>query len=148
MNDEHKEVQLAAVEALGKIGPESIQALISAVKDPNKEPAVRKKGAQGLGKIGLRARGAVGVLSDVVSGKIKSPSTAKKKGKNLNDDDIRIDAAIALGSVAKPQDKAAIEALKAVSEGKQRNKALKKAASDSLRKITSEAPVKKKKKDR
>ena len=39
--------------------------------------------------------------------------------------------------MAKSDDAAAIKALKAVSEGKQKNKALKKAAGDALRKINS-----------
>lgn len=144
MNDERKEVQLAAVEALGKLGPDSIAALTSALKDTNKDPTVRKKAAQALGKAGLRARSAVPALADVLSGKIQSPKAAKK-GKNLSDDDFRVDVAIALGSLARPEDASAISALKAVSEGKQRNKALKKAASDSLRKINGQAPARKKK---
>ena len=64
----------------------------------------------------------------------------------LDGRDIRVEVATALGSVATAEDVAAIEALKAVSEGKQRNKALKKAAGDSLRKITGMGPAKKKKK--
>ena len=133
---------VSAVEALGKIGPDSIPALIAALKDPNKDPAIRKKAAQGLGKIGLRARGAVPVMSDILTGKIRSPKASKKNKKG--DDDIRTDVAIALGSVAKPEDKNAIDALKTVSEGKQRNRQLKKAAAISLRKITGQAPAKKK----
>src|SRR5262249_55644591 len=97
-----------------------------------------------LGKIGLQARGAVPALSDIVSGKVKMGKPSKGKG---NDDDIRADAARALGEVAKAEDKAAIEALKAVSEGKQRNRELKAAASEALRKLTGSAPAKKKKKD-
>ena len=42
---------------------------------------------------------------------------------------------------------AAVAALKAVSEGKQRNRELQRAASEALRKITGTAPEKKKKKD-
>lgn len=146
MTDERKEVQIAAVDALGKIGSESIPALISALKDPNKDPGIRRKAAQGLGKIGLQARGAVPALTDIVSGKAKGLKVAKKKGKG-NDDDIRADAAIALGSVARPEDSGAIEALKSVSEGKQKNKALKAAATDALRKINGKEPAKKKKKN-
>jgi HEAT repeat protein len=146
MNDERKEVQLAAVAALGKIGPDSITALVAAVNDTSKDPSIRKKAAEALGTMGLRARGAVRTLANAVTGKTVSTKPAKKKGKNLEDDDVRTAAAVALGSVAKPEDKTAIDALKSVSEGKQRNKALKKAASDSLRKLTGEAPAKKKKK--
>jgi HEAT repeat protein len=144
MNDERKEVQMAAVEALGRIGPASISALTSALKDPNKDPAIRRLAVQGLGKIGLQARGAVPALTDVLTGKIKSPRSKKGKG---SDDDIRVEVARTLGLVAKAEDKAAIDALRAVSEGKQRNRELKAAASASLRKLTGKAPVKKKKKN-
>ncbi|MFO0878632.1 MAG: HEAT repeat domain-containing protein [Gemmataceae bacterium] len=134
MNDERKEVQIAAVESLGKIGPESIPALTIAIKDLNKDALVRKKATQALATMGPRARGAVPVLTDILSGKIQSPK-ANKKNKNFNDDDFRVDVAVALGALARPEDKSAISALKSVSEGKQRNKALKKAASQSLRQI-------------
>ena len=132
MNDEKKEVAEAAVDALGKIGPDSIAALTSALKDANKDPNVRRKAAVGLGKLGLRAHSAVPAMTDIMTGKVK----AGKKGKG-NDDDIRIEIASALGSVAKSDDAAAIKALKGVSEGKQKNKALKKAAGDALRQIDS-----------
>ena len=131
MNDEKKEVAEAAVDALGKIGPDSIAALTSALKDANKHSNVRRKAAVALGKLGLRAHGSVPAMADVLSGKVKMA----KKGKGVNDDDIRVEVATALGSVAKADDAAAIEALKAVSEGKQKNKALKKAAGDALRQI-------------
>lgn len=140
LRDEKKEVALAAAEALGNMGPAAVPSLTAAVKDAEKDPQVRKKAALSLGKIGGPARSAVPVLADVLSG--KGPAT-KKKGKDLNDTDVRVEAATALGSLAKPEDKDAIEALKGVSEGKQKNKALQKVASDSLRKITGMAPKKK-----
>src|SRR5262249_10509525 len=117
---------------------------ISALKDSNKDPMVRRIAAQSLGKIGLQARGAVPALSDIVSGKVKMGKPNKGKG---NDDDIRADAARALGSVAKSEDKAAIDARNAVSEGKQRNRELKAVATEALRKLTGTAPAKKNKKD-
>jgi HEAT repeat protein len=141
MSDEKKEVGLAAVEALSKLGPDAIKPLTGAIRDPNKDPMIRKKAALGLGKMGLQARGAVSALSDVLTGKIPNGTS---KGKN--DDDIRVEAATALGSVARAEDRAAIEALKSVAEGKQRNKALQKAAGDSLRQITGTPPARKKKK--
>ncbi|MGL4555772.1 MAG: HEAT repeat domain-containing protein [Gemmataceae bacterium] len=131
MNDTQPEVQLAAADALAWIGPPALDALLSALKDPTKVPAVRKRAAQGLGRIGPAARGAVPALSELVTAKAKM----KTKAKDLTDDDIRIDAAAALGKVAKKEDKVAIDALKEVSEGKQRNKALLKAAQGSLREI-------------
>ena len=121
MNDSRKEVQLAAVDALGKMGAESTKALTDAVKDTSKDGAVRSKAAQGLAKIGMEARSSVPALSAVLTGKMKKGKAAKGKA---NDDDIRADVATALGEIATPEDTAAITALKAVSEGKQKNKAL------------------------
>jgi len=142
LNDERKEVQLAAIDALGQMGSASTQALTAALRDPNKDPAVRRKAAVGLGKIGGEARGAVPVMSDILLGKIKMTKETRRKG---NDDDIRVEVATALGRIAKPEDKVAINALKAVSEGKQRNRMLQKAAADSLRRLTGSAPERKKK---
>ena len=130
LNDSRKEVAEAAIDALGKFGPESLAALKSALPDANKDPAIRRKAAVALGKIGLRARSAVPAMTAIMSGKVK----AGKKGKG-NDDDIRIEVASALGSIAKSDDAAAVKALESVSEGKQKNKALKKAAGDALRRI-------------
>ena len=132
LNDEKKEVAEAAIDALGKFGHDSLAALTSAHKDANKDPSVRRKAAVALGKIGPRARSVVPAMTAIVSGKAK----AAKKGK-ANDDDIRVEVASALGSIAKSDDAAAIKALESVSEGKQKNKALKKAAGDALRKINS-----------
>jgi hypothetical protein len=141
LSDEKPEVHLAAIDALVNIGPPALDSLMAALKDPTKVPAVRKKAAQGLGKIGPAARGAVPVLSMLVTG--KGP---KNKAKDLNDEDIRTDAAAALGKVAKKDDKVAINALKEVAESKQRNKGLLKAAQDSLRELTGSVPPRKKKK--
>jgi HEAT repeat protein len=140
VNDSSKEVQLAAIEALSKMGAVSTKALANAVKDTAKDAMVRIKAAQGLAQIGAEARGAVPALTNILKAKVKG----KGKGKR-NDDDIRADVATTLGSIATKEDTAAIEALKAVSEGKQKNKALKQAAGDALRKITGEAPKGKKK---
>jgi hypothetical protein len=87
----------------------------------------------------MEARAAVPALASVLKAKTKG------KGK-YNDDDVRVDVAVALGAIATEEDKAAIEALRSVSEGKQRNKALKKAAGEALKKITGEEPKGKKKK--
>jgi HEAT repeat protein len=130
LSDSRKEVREAAVVALGKVGgPEAVQALAAAVRDGANEPSVRKKAAEALGALGPGARSAVPALTAALTGK------AKKAKKTSADDDVRVEVAAALGAIAKPQDKAAVAALKAVSEGKQRNKALKKTATDALRKI-------------
>jgi HEAT repeat protein len=143
MKDEKKEVALAAADALGSMGPGAIQALTSAVKDAEKDPQVRKKAALSLGRQGKQARSAVPALTEVLTGKTKEKN--KKKGKDLEDNDVRPEAATALGSIATEDDKDAIAALKSVAEGKQKNKALQKAAGDSLKQITGMEPKKKKK---
>lgn len=138
--DPETEVQLAAADALSRMGGVATDALMVILKDPTRDPQVRKRAAQGLGKIGPSARGAVPALSDLLTMKVKMD----KAKKNLNDDDIRTDAAVALGKLAKKEDTNAIEALKSVSEGKQRNKALQKVAQQALREITGVNPKKKK----
>lgn len=140
MNDTKKEVQLAAADALLQMGPLSLNAFMAALKDPNRDPAIRKKAAQGLAKIGPSARGALPTLTEMVT---NAQKMAKGKAA-LNDDDVRLDAAVALGKMAKPSDTDAINALKMVSEGKQKNKALKKAAESALREINGTPPKKKK----
>lgn len=140
LNDEKKEVQLAAADALLLMGPLALNAWLSAIKDPNKDPTIRKKAAQGLAKIGPSARAALPTLTDLVS---KNQKKAKGKA-NLNDDDVRLDAAFAIGKMAKPSDTSAIDALKLVSEGKQKNKALKKVAEQALREISGTQAKKKK----
>jgi HEAT repeat protein len=147
--DERKEVSLAAVEALGKMGTAAVPALQTTLKDSTRDPQVRGKAAAGLGKIGTGARSALKTLTEVLTGKIDNGSKVKgkkKKGKGPNDDDIRIEVALALGEVANAEDGAAVAALRSLAEGKQKNKALKKAAGDSYRKITGMEPKKKKKK--
>jgi HEAT repeat protein len=137
LKDERKEVQLAAVDALGKIGDASTTALTAALKDTDLDPQIRGKAALGLGKIGKSARGAVPVLTGLLT---QAPKGGGKKG---NDNDFRVEVATALGKVAKGEDKEAITALKSVSEGKQRNKALAQAASNALKELTG-SPAKKK----
>jgi len=151
MRDDRKEMQLAAVEALTKMGPSAIQSLIGTVKDTSRDAAVRRKAAEGLGKIGKQARGAVRVFTDVLTGKIKTAKVGKKNKNKGNDEDIRVEVATALGKVARPEDKQALEALKGLTEGKKakRNRALKQAAANAIREINGMPPKtgKKKKKN-
>jgi HEAT repeat protein len=146
--DARKEVALAAVDALGKLGTPAIDTLTGAVKDSGKDPAVRARAIQQLGKMGPEARGAIKTLTEVLTGKVSAGPKVKGKGKKKGpiDDDLRVEAAVALGEVAKAEDTGAVEALRSVAEGKQRNRQLRKAAGDSLRKITGMGPKKRKKK--
>jgi HEAT repeat protein len=145
MKDEKKEVALAAAEALGRIGgPDAVKALAAAVKDTQKDPQVRKKAALALAAQGSNARSALSALTEVLNG--KSNTKLKKGQKDLADNDVRPEVATAIGAIAKADDKDAIDALKGVAEGKQKNKVLQKAAGDALKQITGMEPKKKKKK--
>ncbi|MBY0228429.1 MAG: HEAT repeat domain-containing protein [Gemmataceae bacterium] len=139
-NDERKEVQLAAIETLSSFGEPALPALTSTLKDGNKDPQVRKKAAQGIGKIGLPARSAMGTLTEIVTGK----GPKGKKGKMGGDDDLRPEAATALGKIAKKEDSDAVAALKSAAEAKGRGP-LKQAAAEAYYKITGERIGKKKK---
>lgn len=141
--DEAREVQLAAIESLCQLGKPALSALLAVVKDPGKVPQVRKKAALGLAAIGPSARSAVPALTDILTGKAKT----KKGAKDMAGDDMRVDVAVALGKVSKPEDTQAVEALKAIVENKKlRNQALKKAASAALREINGMPPARGKKK--
>jgi hypothetical protein len=77
--------------------------------------------------VGPQARGAVPALTELLRTRVRG------KGKKKGAEDIRPDVAEALGQIATDKDKRAIEALKAVVEGRERNRALKKAAATALR---------------
>jgi HEAT repeat protein len=98
------------------------------VKDPNAPPALRRRAADALGAIGPDARSAVPALA-----------AALKPGKNKRmdpDADIRVEVALALGQIAGPGDKAALDALTALAtEKKPRNRTLQRAAGEALGKI-------------
>jgi HEAT repeat protein len=134
LNDPRKEVGEAAAVALGKIGPSSASALVSALKTPPTEPVVRKRMVEALGQMGSAGRQAVPTLSKMLLGKVKRP---KKKDKFGNDEDVRLEIAMALGELATADDKVAIDALQALNNKKQRNRELRKAVMAALRKIQS-----------
>ncbi len=109
---EKKEVQAAAVGALGKLGKGSVDVLANVVKDPDYDAPLRRTAAQSLGAMGSDAKGSVAALTDVLKG-------VAPKGKKMDkDNDVRLEAAEALGSIATPDDKAAVEALKAINAEK------------------------------
>jgi HEAT repeat protein len=134
MGDSRKEVQSAAAVALGKVGPSGVEALTALAKDEGKDVAVRHQAIGALAQAGPAARSAVPVLTDL----LKDPA-AKTKVKNnkkkMPADDLRVDAAEALGSIATASDKEAVEALTALTDKMQKNRALKMAANTALRKI-------------
>ncbi len=128
LDDPRKEVQEAAAVALGKMGKEAVASLAAVVKDGSREPEVRRKAVEALGTIGPDARPAVGALIDALKG-------AGGGKKMANAGDIRVEVAIALGNIASPGDKEVISALQDLMDKKQRDRTLKAAATDSLRKI-------------
>ncbi len=126
---EKKDVQEAAAAALGKLGTGGVDALIAVIKDPNKEPEVRRKALDAIGQMGPNARAAVPALVEA----LKGGGGGKKKA--ANPDDIRMDAAAALGQVASAKDEEALAALSSLAGQKGKNNALKSAANNAIRKI-------------
>jgi HEAT repeat protein len=141
LNDSRKEVQEAAAIALGKMGKEAVGPLVAVIKDTNRETEVRRKAAESLGSIGPDAHEA---LPTLVNGlRIPDPNDKKKKmammkGPNLND--IRVEVATALGNIANADDKAAITVLQALTDRRQRDRTLQKAAREALQKIQANKP--------
>jgi HEAT repeat protein len=118
--NEKKEVQEAAVLAIGKLGSGSVEILGKIVKDLDNDITLRRRAAEGLAGIGLDAKDALPVLTDAVKGVVP-------KGKKMdNTNDIRLEAADALGNIASASDKEVLDALKSINadKGAKRNKPL------------------------
>jgi HEAT repeat protein len=131
---EKAEVLESAAGALGKLGMEAVPALIALVKNVGMDNNIRRKAIGALGQIGPDAHLAVPVLTEVVNGGYKGQAPKAKKGA-MPADDLRPDAATALGEIANQSDSGAITALKQLGDGKKKQKGLKKLADDALRKI-------------
>ncbi len=130
LNDSHKEVQEAAVRALGKLGPTGIETLVAVVQDQNKEATIRRQAIEALSSLGSAGRGAVPVLTDLIR------ETKGKGKKKPIPDDLRMNAVVALGSLATPSDMEAIKTLEALTDKKAKApRELRQAANQSLRKI-------------
>ena len=128
-NREKKDVQDAAVTALGKLGATSVGPLTATAKDPTKNPQVRRKAVEALGLLGADAKSALPTLLEILNPK-------GKRGNNVQDVDVRIEAANALGTLATKDDKAVVEALGAiVNDKKFPNRNIKQAAAAALKKI-------------
>lgn len=139
LSDPKKEVQSAAAKALGKLGPSGIEALIDIIKDESKDKDIRRKAIDSIGGLGAEARSAVPVLTAVVKEppeikvKVKGKTQTKKK---MVPEDLRVDAAEALGALATADDKDTIETLKELTDKQAKTpRNLKQAASNALRKI-------------
>jgi HEAT repeat protein len=132
IDDPKKEVQEAAVSALGKIGLPSVDVLAAVVKDANRLPLVRRTAADALQAIGPEAKSAVPTLVLAlkgVAGKGKKPIAMDR------DADVRVEIANALGAIASAGDKDALSALEALTDKKQRDRSLKQAATEAIKKI-------------
>jgi len=133
LNDSRREVQEAAAAALGKIGAGSAQALLAVARDTRKDTLVRRKAVESLAALGAQGRPAIPGLVEIVANK---PARGGKK-QPAPDVEIRVEAINALGQIASADDKAAVEALTALTGPKQGNRALRQAANAALRKIKS-----------
>ena len=132
LEDAKREVQSAAAAALGKMGPAGVETLVGILKNDKKDPMTRRNAIASLSSLGSAARPAVPALTEIVKEK-----TGKGKKKVLPED-LRIDAATALGTLATADDKEAIQTLQALSDKKSKApRGLKQAANMALRKIGS-----------
>jgi HEAT repeat protein len=130
LNDSKPEVQIAAAGALGKMGPSGVQALIGILKDDAKDPTTHRQVVDSLSRAGAGAHAAVPVLTALVKG------TAGRNKKKMAPEDLRIEAATALGSLAKASDTDTVAALEALGDKKSKApRGLKMAANMALRKI-------------
>jgi HEAT repeat protein len=130
LSDSRKEVQNAAARALAKIGPSGVTALIGVIRDDAKDAMTRRQAIESLSNAGRAAHDAVPALTELLKEK-----TGKNK-KKMAPEDLRIDAATALGALATADDKDAIETLKALTDKKAKTpRGLRQAAQMSLRKI-------------
>jgi HEAT repeat protein len=132
LNDSKQEVQIAAAGALGKLGPSGIEALITILKDDRQGTMTRRQAVDSLSHAGAAAHSAVPALTQLVK------ENAGKNKKKMVPEDLRVDAATALGSLAQPDDKDAIATLEAlVGKKSKAPRGVKMAANMALRKIRS-----------
>ncbi len=132
LNDPKKEVQSAAAKALGKMGPSGVETLVSLIKDDSKDSTIRRQAIDSLSGVKEGARSAVPVLTELLKEKVAKGG----KKKQMAPEDLRVDAATALGSLANSSDKETIETLEALTEKKAKTpRGLKQAANTALKKI-------------
>jgi HEAT repeat protein len=133
LDDPKKVVQSAAANALGKLGPSGVETLVSVLRDDNKDAMTRRQAIHSLSDLGPAGHSAVPVLTELLKEKTGKEKTGKKK---VVPNDLRTDAATALGSLAKADDTDAIETLSALMDKKSKApRELKQAANQALRKI-------------
>jgi HEAT repeat protein len=128
---DRKEVLDAVADAIGKIGggTGSVEALTATLLDKSRDAESRRQAAEALGKMGEAAKAAIPALLDVLK--------PTKGQQTTGSGDIRAEAATALGEIATPTDKRAMETLKTVSEDRmlRRDPTLMRAVNGALKKI-------------
>jgi HEAT repeat protein len=131
---EAKEVMEAVVTALGKVanGKGGVDALVKVAKDASQENEVRRKAIEALGAMGADAKYAVPGLTELLTGKDPGKPTP---GKMANPESLKIDLVTALGNIAAAEDEAAVKAIEEITASKTRNRTLKSAANEALKKI-------------
>ncbi len=132
---ERKEVQEAAAGSLGRLGSTAARPLIDTARDLSKDAAVRKRAVDSLGTLGPDARSTLSDLTDILNGKTKN--NKKNPNPDAATNDIRLEVAAALGSIATSKDEEVIKALEAISAEKanKKNKELNKTINKALKDI-------------
>jgi HEAT repeat protein len=132
LDDPKKEVRSAAAYALSKLGPSGVETLIRLVRDDSKDTDARHRAIDALSNLGRAGHVAVPALTEVLKEK-----AAKGKGKKkVAPDDLRVSAAVALGSLANAGDSDTIKTLESFTDKKAKApRDLKQAANQALRKI-------------
>jgi HEAT repeat protein len=130
LTDTKTEVVEAAAGALGKMGAEGVSALVALSKEKGRDMTLRKKAIEAIGKAGEEAKSAVPYLVELM----KEAPAAKGK---MDVGEIRMAAIAALGDLG-PVAKEAVPALEAAASGAdKKQRELKMALNDALKKIKS-----------
>jgi HEAT repeat protein len=128
---EKKEVLDAVANALGKLGADvgSVVALVATLRDTSRDSEVRRQAAESLGKMGTSAKNAIPALIDVLKPVKGTPPAGSG--------DLRVEVANAIGEIASPDDKPAVDSLTSLSNDRmvKRDRTLTKAIADALKKI-------------
>jgi HEAT repeat protein len=127
---EKEEVHEAALASLGKLGGEGVPALAEVVGDQNRDADLRHKAIRLLAQIGPAARSTVPMLTDLAVAKAKNPKQPPRTSMEL-----RVDALNALGAIATPDDKEAVDALTEMAATEKLDRNLKMAVVPALKKI-------------
>ena len=131
LDDPRKEVQTAAAHALAKLGPSGVETLIDVIREDGNDTMLRFLAIDILSELGPAGHSAVPALTQLLK-----PKTGKNGKQKASPIDLRVPAAIALGSLAKASDTETVAALEAFTAKKAKAPGdLKRAANQALQKI-------------